>query len=119
MCRNTAGKSGYFLDRSCAAPSRGLEIMRNESAGVTGDGRAVLADDDAVRRSGDDPAADHRIVAIDARQLRPLLPDVAFAAVRTVGGQARCYDVRALAAEQWLADFGPPGPPRLAGPPRQ
>ena len=47
--------------------------MRHEPAAVARDRRAVLANADTVRLAADEPTADHRIMAIHARQLGPCL----------------------------------------------
>src|SRR5713101_6679003 len=87
------------------------EIVRHEAARIGGDRRGVLADAHAGRLAADDPRADHRIGAVEERELPVALPDEAFGAVvaarleRAPAGRDR--DVGALArVERLLHEVG-------------
>src|SRR5688500_2317451 len=80
--------------------------MGNESARVARDRRFVFAYAHAARGIADDPAADYRVVAVELRQRRVTLVDVAFGAVRAGLREDAAwtvdFDVRAFARVQRL-----------------
>src|SRR5258708_3373655 len=53
----------------------GNHAVRNEAAGVAGDGAVVLADAHAASLVVDDPGADHRREAVEGPRRRQLLVD--------------------------------------------